>query len=301
MQIQSAATLLPSEDHDILDIRWSPERDNFVSTVRDWSEAPVTKRAVLSQTARLFDPLGWLAPVVVRAKLLIQTAWLLRLDWDTPMADEEADVWRQLQSELTLLEDIRIPRWIRSDAPSCTAEIHGFASERGYGAVIYLRTIIREDIQLSLLLAKNRSAQTGIPSPAGTLRGDSPNAARITHKGNFVHFGAGTPMNGLHDHLRMDLRTSHSLDDIRGEQGRRDSENADGGLLAPCPQPGQLRLQGDFPLQSSQPHTVQGVPEFLWTHPALWSTETWEPWNWSSRSNGPPERTLLWKNGNRMS
>lgn len=33
--------------------------------------------------------LGRLAPVVIRAKLLIQTAWLQRLDWDASLASEE--------------------------------------------------------------------------------------------------------------------------------------------------------------------------------------------------------------------
>jgi len=32
----------------------------------------LTKRSALSQAARLFDPLGWLASVVVRAKILFQ-------------------------------------------------------------------------------------------------------------------------------------------------------------------------------------------------------------------------------------
>lgn len=41
----------------------------------------LTKRIVLSQTARLFDPLSWLAPVTVRAKLLIQAAWLQHREW----------------------------------------------------------------------------------------------------------------------------------------------------------------------------------------------------------------------------
>lgn len=32
-----------------------------------------------------FDPPDWLAPVVVRAKVMIRTAWLRNLDWDTPL------------------------------------------------------------------------------------------------------------------------------------------------------------------------------------------------------------------------
>lgn len=46
----------------------------------------VTKRTVLSQTARLFDPLGWLAPVTIAAKIMVQTAWFQRREWDEPVA-----------------------------------------------------------------------------------------------------------------------------------------------------------------------------------------------------------------------
>jgi len=147
-------------EHDILGFRWDPVEDSFAPAVRSAPDRPITKRAVLAQTARLFDPLGWLAPVVVRAKLLIQRAWLQRLDWDEPLASEEAALWKQLQVELPKLEDIRIPRWIRTDLPDCAPEIHGFAdaSERAYGAVVYLRTISCKGTCLSLLLAKTRVA-----------------------------------------------------------------------------------------------------------------------------------------------
>lgn len=49
-----------------------------------------------------------------------------------------------------------------------TVEMHGFAdaSERAYAAVLYLRTIVREEVRVSLLLAKTKVAplkQLSIP------------------------------------------------------------------------------------------------------------------------------------------
>lgn len=35
----------------------------------------VTKRKILSTIAKLFDLLGWLAPIVIVAKVLIQNVW----------------------------------------------------------------------------------------------------------------------------------------------------------------------------------------------------------------------------------
>lgn len=81
---------LPSADHSVLGLRWCPSTDDFALTVRGPLSGPPTKRAILSQTARLFDPLGWIAPIVIRAKLIIQATWIQHLEWDAPLATEEA-------------------------------------------------------------------------------------------------------------------------------------------------------------------------------------------------------------------
>ena len=63
----------PHESHTMLGLRWHPSADQFAYAMREIQPQPATKRAVLSTTAQLFDPLGWLAPLVVRAKIQIQS------------------------------------------------------------------------------------------------------------------------------------------------------------------------------------------------------------------------------------
>jgi len=87
----------------------------------------ITKRSVLSLAARLSDPLGWLAPVVVRAKVAFQTTWLQGLDWDTLLDDSAARQWREFQAELHVLEEIPIPRWMNISSLESDIEIQGFA------------------------------------------------------------------------------------------------------------------------------------------------------------------------------
>lgn len=156
----SAATnaLLPSDDHAVLGLHWNPVEDVFSLSVRLTPIDPPTKRSVLSQTARLFDPLGWLAPILVRAKLLIQSAWLQQLDWDTPLPKEEAAVWTNLESELPVVERIRLPRWLRCAERRSPGELHGFsdASERAYAAVLYLRVENDEQVSVHLVAAKTK-------------------------------------------------------------------------------------------------------------------------------------------------
>ncbi|XP_011858557.1 PREDICTED: uncharacterized protein LOC105556094 [Vollenhovia emeryi] len=155
----AAAAQLPSIDPSVLGLRWNPTDDDLAIVVQRTRHSPPTKRSVLSQTARLFDPLGWLAPIVIRAKLLVQTAWLQRLDWDAPLDAREASAWIVLEEELELLEGLRIPRWFGSAATS-PLELHGFsdASELAYAAVVYLRACSHASITVSLVAARTRVA-----------------------------------------------------------------------------------------------------------------------------------------------
>ncbi|XP_065094714.1 uncharacterized protein LOC135715326 [Ochlerotatus camptorhynchus] len=78
---QSALHFNPDESIMVLGIIWEPEADllRFDSQIRI-SDEPPTKRSILSDTAKLFDPLGLIAPVVVRARIIIQELWLLSCD-----------------------------------------------------------------------------------------------------------------------------------------------------------------------------------------------------------------------------
>lgn len=57
----------------ILGIQWNPKLDNFTYRLELPREKIVTRRIILSTVARLFDPLGWVCPVVFRMKLLLQS------------------------------------------------------------------------------------------------------------------------------------------------------------------------------------------------------------------------------------
>ncbi|KMQ82329.1 hypothetical protein RF55_23333, partial [Lasius niger] len=152
----------PNLGHSTLGLKWHPADDTLSFTAQNQvTGSVINKRRVLSRTAQLFDPLGWLTPVVARAKIFIQSLWLRGLEWDTPLNTADSGTWRALEEELHLLDRIRVPRWLQLTSPENTAEIHGFAdaSERGYAAVLYLRTF--DPIgspTVSLILAKSRVA-----------------------------------------------------------------------------------------------------------------------------------------------
>ena len=78
---------LPAEK--TLGVIWDSEKDTLSFQVNN-TEAQAIKREVLRQTASVFDPLGIGAPLIIRAKILLQHVWTLNLDWDQALPDHDA-------------------------------------------------------------------------------------------------------------------------------------------------------------------------------------------------------------------
>ncbi|XP_070855585.1 uncharacterized protein [Drosophila suzukii] len=124
----------------------------------------------LSNIARLFDPLGYLAPVIIAAKILLKEVWSFRierkdeppasLDWDDPLPDQLAERWRQLIKELPDIEEIHIPLWLGFDLRHVsTLQLHMFCdgSSMAYAACAYLRASCMDgSVQVNLLAARSR-------------------------------------------------------------------------------------------------------------------------------------------------
>ncbi|XP_024877401.1 uncharacterized protein LOC112458175 [Temnothorax curvispinosus] len=104
----------------------------------------------------MFDPLGFLAPLTFTAKGLIQYLWTLKLDWDDEPPEE---VRRQWKSELDALSSFQIPLTFPV-GDGVRRELHKFcdASERGYGAVTYIRAVTPSEVKVIILCAKAKVA-----------------------------------------------------------------------------------------------------------------------------------------------
>ncbi|GBN23408.1 hypothetical protein AVEN_96244-1 [Araneus ventricosus] len=102
-----------------------------------------TKRSVLSTVARVFDPLGFISPFVVRVKKLVQEIWEIGVDWDSKLPDDLRIKWEKWCCETGCLSDVRINRCYFSnwDRDAGGIEMHIFcdSSQVVYGAVAYFR------------------------------------------------------------------------------------------------------------------------------------------------------------------
>ncbi|XP_043288822.1 uncharacterized protein [Venturia canescens] len=125
----------------VLGLAWFPGPDVFKFTSLPYTGGQsITKRVILSEIAQIYDPLGFLSPVVIRAKILLQRLWLEKLAWDDPVSTEVGKSWVTFRHDLAHLGNIAVPRWLNMTSDS-TVEIHGFsdASQLAMGAVVYVR------------------------------------------------------------------------------------------------------------------------------------------------------------------
>nr|XP_018913455.1 PREDICTED: uncharacterized protein LOC109041538 [Bemisia tabaci] len=142
------------------------------NTFKDWflisnlsifehtKNSKITKRSILSDTSKIFDPLSFLSPLVIRAKLIMQDIWKLKILWDESVPQSIFTLWTNFCSDMLLISKLEIPRHVVSPY-AVNVELHGFsdASIRAYGACIYVRSIDKDETShCQLLISKSRVA-----------------------------------------------------------------------------------------------------------------------------------------------
>lgn len=155
---------LATEDGSVLKtlgISWASQHDQLVYSVKS-IETPntVNKRTILSEIAKIFDPLGLLGPVVLYAKSIMQECWKSKVNWDESVPQELHTHWVNFAQQLHLLSNISVERHLITKNP-IRIEIHGFcdASQKGYGACLYVRSLDKnQDVAVRLMCAKSRVA-----------------------------------------------------------------------------------------------------------------------------------------------
>lgn len=124
-----------------------------------WSQK-VTKRIVLSEISKLFDPLGLISPIVITAKIRMQTIWQIKIWWNEVLPDNVTKFWLDYAANMQHVNNIQVPRHVFLSGFDYI-EIRGFshASEKAYSACIYLRTTDNQNnLVAKLLCSKTRVA-----------------------------------------------------------------------------------------------------------------------------------------------
>ncbi|XP_058456723.1 uncharacterized protein LOC131434094 [Malaya genurostris] len=153
----------------VLGMTWLPKDDVFSYSIRLRDdlrsllsgEVVPTKREAFSLVMSVFDPLGFVAALLIHGKVLLQDVWRSAIGWDDQIPTDIFPRWRLWVQLLRQLENVRIPRCYFSGYGSHaynSLELHIFvdASELAYAAVAYFRIVDDGAVRCSLVAAKTK-------------------------------------------------------------------------------------------------------------------------------------------------
>ncbi|XP_063630400.1 uncharacterized protein LOC134801733 [Cydia splendana] len=134
-----------NEPSKTLGLGWHPESDELYFPIGKLVPKGNTKRDMLSVIAQIFDPLGLLSPFVITMKMLLQRLWLQKITWEEELPPGITKQWVELLEGLPALNDVRVPRHVICNS-HVAFDLHIFsdASERAYGACVYVRSVDKE-------------------------------------------------------------------------------------------------------------------------------------------------------------
>ena len=184
---EKTVALADKEDQSehILGMKWNPQTDkisynvklNFSSKRNNKHAEPninltnvplklptiLTKRQILSQINRIYDPLGLISPFTIKGKIAMRRLWTYeeKIDWDDPIPNTLFEEWRDFFTEFKELQDISIPRCSKPNDSMGDPELIIFsdASTTAYGAVGYARWETSDGtFKSQLISSKNRIA-----------------------------------------------------------------------------------------------------------------------------------------------
>jgi hypothetical protein len=110
-----------------LGLLWCVESDKF-SFRTSVQERPHTRRGILSVVSSLYDPLGFLGPFIMSAKLMLQELCRRNLKWDEQIPPSFSKQWSDWLTDLQKMIGFKVDRCIKpSDfGTSVTAQISTF-------------------------------------------------------------------------------------------------------------------------------------------------------------------------------
>jgi hypothetical protein len=155
--------------HQSLGLSWDLNNDLF-TFIPPEERKPFTRRGLLAVINSVYDPIGFLAPVLIRGKMMLREVTNSSIHWDDELPIAQQNQWKLWLDSLADLNKIRIPRTYAS-VPSArikSKQIHIFcdASEKAIAAVAYLKSVdLTENTHIGFVLGKAKLA----PSHGHTL------------------------------------------------------------------------------------------------------------------------------------
>ena len=156
-----------SGEDKVLGIVWNSTEDSFKfkvksETIECLDSTEWTKRSILSQIARIYDPVGFAAAFLIRAKTGFQELWQEGYECDQNLPSAVQQKWLSLFKEIKELNKVSFPRSLSPPEPADsqpTLCVFADASQDAFGACAYIRWEIEMDkFDIRFIAAKSRVA-----------------------------------------------------------------------------------------------------------------------------------------------
>ena len=163
INLQTEADTLP--EFKAVGCVWDAEQDLLKIEFSFDCPKQFTRRNLLSQINRQYNPLGFSAPLLLKGRLILQQLAIDGLSWDEEVGPQCAKAWNDWLNLCMKWKDISLPRWYFANASvsvkdpkECEFELHVFsdASNQAYGSVVYLRRIVKGIPSTSFVFGKSR-------------------------------------------------------------------------------------------------------------------------------------------------
>ncbi|GIY41731.1 reverse transcriptase [Caerostris extrusa] len=141
----------------VLGLQWDHIEDSLFIPFKSEPIADLSKRKLLSIVHSVFDPLGFVVPVMVPAKLILQEAWATEANWDLPLPDELQSRFSAWYHGLSCISQLKFERRIGyGKRDSWSLHIFCDASKNAYATVIFLRSESSGQVYVKFVAAKSR-------------------------------------------------------------------------------------------------------------------------------------------------
>ena len=144
---------------------WNSNQDGLIYNLTKILEGvevqPSTRRLILSTATRFFDPLGLISPVILPFKIMFQKLCKAQRDWDELVDTELNQEWLSTLSDLRLAGRVSFKRCYAeglggNEVKSLQLHCFADASEKAYGAVVYMRVEYESRVECEIVASKTR-------------------------------------------------------------------------------------------------------------------------------------------------
>ena len=146
----------------IMGLNWDKQRDIFRVEIPTESHR-LTKRNILKTLASIYDPLGFISPVLLIGKILLRNLYDLRMPWDNEIPQEIENKSVKWVNGLNI--KIEIPRSISTRETNIDIHLFSDASMNGVWTVLYAVTYQPNKISQGLITSKSRLAKRNLTIP----------------------------------------------------------------------------------------------------------------------------------------